>query len=76
MTIRYLFALVAALTASVAFAEDTDPQSHSGFGGPNAVPNQIESDALAALKGWGTSAGENWDAWKKGLQDNYGFGLF
>jgi porin len=45
------------------------------FGGPNAVPNQIESDAFQALKGWGTGVGESWDGWKKGLQENYGFGL-
>jgi porin len=45
------------------------------FGGPNAVPNQIEADVFDAMKGWGTSAGESWDAWKQGLQEEHGFGL-
>jgi porin len=52
-----------------------DAASSHNFGGPNAVPNQIETDAFQALKGWSTSAGESWDAWKKGLQDDHGFGL-
>ena len=68
-----LAGLLLLLFASLVGAEGVDPGS--GFGGPNAVPNQIESDALDAGKGRGTSVGERWDNWKKNLQDDYGFGL-
>jgi len=56
-------------------AGEFDSDSPARFGGPNAVPNQLESDMLNALQGWGTRTGERWDAWKKNLQDEHGFGL-
>ena len=38
--------------------------SGPGFGGPNAVENQVESDF-----------GETWDAWKQNLKDDFGLVL-
>lgn len=55
-------------------AAETETVS-ANFGGPDAVPNQIESDALDALMGWGTRQGERWDAWKADLAEQYGLGL-
>ena len=55
-------------------AAETESAS-TNFGGPDAVPNQIESDALDALMGWGTAQGERWDAWKKNLAAKHGLGL-
>jgi porin len=49
--------------------------AHAEFAGPNAVPNQIESDREQTLLGRGIQFGEDWDAWKSELQSNYGFGL-
>ena len=37
--------------------------------------NQIESDAMEALRGGGTAQGERWDAWKAGLAEKHGVGL-
>ena len=39
-------------------------QEAPGFGGPNAVENQVESDF-----------GESWDDWKQGLKDDFGLVL-
>jgi porin len=65
------------LLVGVAVAEDSEvsrvPQAD--FGGPNAVPNQIQSDVIEAAPGVGTQFGENWDAWKASLQKDHGFGL-
>ena len=36
---------------------DVENDAPARFGGPDAVPNQIESDALDALMGWGTAQG-------------------
>jgi len=47
----------------------------SEFGGPNAVPNQLASDVANTIGNWGVAAGESWDAWKKGLQEDHGFGI-
>lgn len=60
-----------------ALADEHAEQTQSGanFGGPNAVPNQIESDREATLLGRGIKFGEQWDAWKGELQEKYGFGL-
>jgi porin len=55
-------------------AEDGSVNS-PGFGGPNAVSNQIASDREQSLLGRGIQFGEDWDAWKADLQKKYGFGL-
>jgi porin len=76
MQFRYTLAFAGLLSfffASVVVAESD--ASDPGFGGPNAVPNQIETDAFQALKGWGTGVGESWDTWKGDLQKNTGFGI-
>jgi porin len=49
------------ILAVSAAAEET---SGPGFGGPNAVENQVESDF-----------GETWDAWKQNLKDEFGLVL-
>jgi porin len=49
------------ILAISATAEET---SSPGFGGPNAVENQVESDF-----------GETWDAWKQNLKDDFGLAL-
>ena len=67
--------LASAFVGSAMAAEELTIEPPANFGGPNAVPNQIESDAISALKGWGTSTGERWDTWKKGLQEKHGFGF-
>ena len=59
---------------SIAFAEDAGKPS-TNFGGPNAVPNQIESDIFETTLGRGIEFGKNWDAWKADLREKYGFGL-
>ena len=58
MISRWLMALFIALPAATAETES----GCANFGGPDSVPNQIESDALDALMGWGTAQGERWDA--------------
>ena len=50
-------------------------KTSANFGGPDAVSNQLESDAFDALTGWGTRQGERYDTWKAGLAENYGLGL-
>ena len=65
--------MVAFMSLPVAAAETESGSAN--FGGPDAVPNQIESDALDALMGWGTAQGERYDAWKKNLAEKYGVGL-
>ena len=55
------FAVAISLLAISAAAQDT---SGPGFGGPNAVENQVESDF-----------GETWDAWKQNLKDDLGLVL-
>ena len=68
MTLRGAWLAGAAALVSAAAA-------HAEFAGPNAVPNQIESDREQTLLGRGIQFGEDWDAWKSELQSNYGFGL-
>ena len=65
------------LTFNHALANEQDSQPKGGayFGGPNAVPNQIESDIFETTLGRGIKLGEDWDNWKAKLQQNYGFGL-
>ena len=61
LTRSTFFACVLPLLAVSTNAEQTaDP----GFGGPNAVENQVESDF-----------GETWDAWKQDLKDDFGLVL-
>ena len=48
------------LAVTAAAQESAGP----GFGGPNAVENQVESDF-----------GETWDAWKQNLKDDLGLVL-
>ena len=45
------------LAVSAAAQQSSGP----GFGGPNAVENQVETDF-----------GETWDAWKQKLKDDLG----
>jgi len=76
MTFRYgqvLVGLLLLLFASlvVAYSADSDP----GFGGPNAVSNQIKIDREQSLLEQGIEFGERWDNWKTGLQKDHGFGL-
>ena len=63
-----LAGLVLLLTVpfTVVYAEDS--AAGRGFGGPNAVPNQIESDIFETTLGRGIKAGESWDNWKAKLQ--------
>jgi porin len=56
-----IFALGLSLLAASAAAQ---PSSAPGFGGPNAVETQVESDF-----------GETWDAWKQNLKDDLGLVL-
>jgi porin len=67
-------AVLLATTSLLATADEAAPKS-ANFGGPDTVPNQIESDAMEALQGWGTRQGERWDAWKADVADKYGLGL-
>lgn len=66
---------VVLLLASVAPAHAAEPERIGGFGGPNAVQNQLESDRGQSLLGRGIQLGEDWDAWKAELRSKYGFGL-
>jgi len=86
-----LVVVVAALLGCQAFAAElgadadakaeTESQDNGSvaknFGGPNAVPNQIEEDRREAGLSpvWRTKAGEAWDTWKGGLKEDHGFGL-
>lgn len=72
-----LTALLLTSLISMAFADngDTADGPSTNFGGPNAVPNQIESDIFEATLGRGIKLGEDWDSWKAKLQKDYGFGL-
>ena len=56
-----VFGAVAFLLASPASAQQP---SGPGFGGPNAVENQIDTDF-----------GEDWDDWKQNLKDDFGIVL-
>ena len=70
-------ALLVLIPCSHALAGDVEQGVNQTvtFGGPNAVPNQIEADKSQTVLGVGTGLGENWDAWKSELAKNYGFGL-
>jgi porin len=68
-----LLGLLSFLCASFALADEA--VSGSGFGGPNSVESQIETDREQTLLGRGIRLGENWDTWKAGLQKDHGFGL-
>ena len=72
-----LATILLVLPVSLSFAEEHETPQRGGadFGGPNAVPNQIESDAQDSLLGRGTAVGEQWDAWKSDIQKDHGFGL-
>jgi porin len=59
--------------ASITTTEGQQPVGD--FGGPNAVPNQINSDREQTLLGRGIELGENWDGWKAKIQEDYGFGM-
>ena len=70
---RLLISACSLLVAAIAGADEG--AGTRNFGGPNAVPNQLESDAFEAIGAWGTQRGESWDAWKKKLQEEHGFGI-
>ena len=70
-----LATLCVLVTCGDVHAAEDGPVNSPGFGGPNAVPNQIESDREQTLLGRGIQFGEDWDAWKADLQSKYGFGL-
>ena len=72
-----LATILLVLPVSLTFAEEAETPERAGpdFGGPNAVPNQIESDLFEALLGRGTALGKQWDEWKSGLQEDHGFGI-
>ena len=55
------FALLLSISAAPALAQETPTP---GFGGPNAVENQVESDF-----------GVDWDEWKQNLKDRHGLVL-
>ena len=61
LTRLVFFAIATWLLAVSAKAEET---SDLGFGGPNAVENQVETDF-----------GESWDEWKQSLKDDFGLVL-
>ena len=61
ITSRTFVAIGACILASPAWAQQS---SGPGFGGPNAVENQIADDF-----------GETWDDWKQDLKDDYGLVL-
>ena len=67
--------LVPSVSLTVAQEAETPQRAGADFGGPNAVANQIESDARESLLGRGTALGEQWDAWKSDIQKDHGFGL-
>jgi len=73
--------LSTALACGNALAQEASNTTTEGqqpvgdFGGPNAVPNQINSDREQTLLGRGIELGENWDGWKAKIQEDYGFGL-
>jgi porin len=74
---RFLILLIS-LIGFQAFAQDSaEPveRRKADFGGPNAVPNQIRSDVFQTTLGGGVKLGEDWDAWKGGLQKDNGFAL-
>ena len=52
-----------------------DKNEGTRFGGPNAVPNQIQSDVESTERVEGTDVGERWGDWKSNLQTEYGLGL-
>jgi len=72
-----IVSVLIALPFTLVVADEQELQSERGtnFGSPNAVPNQIESDIFDTTLGRGIKLGEDWDAWKTGLQKKYGFGL-
>ncbi len=49
------------MTSAVSIAQESDVSGTPGFGGPDAVENQMEKDS------------ESWAEWKKGLKDDHGF---
>jgi porin len=57
--ISFAFALLL-----LAISANADETSGPGFGGPNAVENQVETDF-----------GDTWDAWKQELKDDLGLTL-
>ncbi len=67
--------MVFPLGSSLADKADTGSGQTASFGGPNAVPNQIEADRSQTARSVGLRLGESWDTWKTDLQKNHGFGL-
>jgi len=64
MTKMTQLAILAAATTVLAYPTWAQQSSGPGFGGPNAVENQIASDF-----------GEAWDGWKQKLKDDLGLVL-
>jgi len=71
----FSLALLVLLTSNAVFAAGDDSKPATNFGGPNAVPNQLELDRELTLIGRGIQLGEDWDAWKAKLQTDHGFGI-
>jgi hypothetical protein len=55
--------IVALGIAQSAIAQESEPVASPGFGGPNAVENQIADDS------------ESWVEWKTRLKDEYGLAI-
>ena len=72
---RFSALAIGLMAAPLLAATDTSKKTSTNFGGPDAVPNQIESDAVEAERGLGTRQGERWDDWKAGLAEKHGLGL-
>ena len=64
MTSMVRTALIGFLVALLAAPASAQESAGPGFGGPNAVENQVEYDF-----------GDKWDAWKQNLKDNLGLVL-
>lgn len=67
--------LAALLFTAQLAASDESTSASANFGGPDTVPNLIESDSADAERGWGTRQGEKWDAWKAKIAEDHGIGL-
>jgi len=59
--VKLLFATAMALIVSTAAAQESSSARSPGFGGPDAVVNQLAEDEL------------HWDDWKKSLKADHGF---
>lgn len=65
----------AALLFPMAAGAEENTTRSVGFGGPDAVPNQIRDDVRNAGQSRGLPLGERWDDWKSKLKSDYGLGI-